>query len=48
MTVRKPTNGRFGDETHRNPVILAFATSNLMSAGKWARDRYGKLLRLVA
>lgn len=24
----------------RNPVILAFATSNLMSAGKWARDRY--------
>ena len=24
----------------RNPVIVAFATSNLMSAGKWARDRY--------
>lgn len=24
----------------RNPVILAFATSNLMSAGRWARDRY--------
>ena len=24
----------------RNPTILAFATSNLMSAGKWARDRY--------
>lgn len=24
----------------RNPVILAFATSNLMSAGKWARGRY--------
>jgi phage/plasmid primase-like uncharacterized protein len=24
----------------RNPVIVAFATSNLMSVGKWARDRY--------
>ena len=24
----------------RNPVIVAFATSNLMSAGKWARERY--------
>jgi phage/plasmid primase-like uncharacterized protein len=24
----------------RNPVIVAFATSNLMSAGKWARGRY--------
>jgi phage/plasmid primase-like uncharacterized protein len=24
----------------RNPVIVAFATSNLMSAGRWARDRY--------
>ena len=24
----------------RSPVIVAFATSNLMSAGKWARDRY--------
>lgn len=24
----------------RGPVIVAFATSNLMSAGKWARDRY--------
>ena len=24
----------------RNPVIVAFATSNLMSAGQWARARY--------
>ena len=24
----------------RNPVIVAFATSNLLSAGKWPRDRY--------
>jgi Uncharacterized protein conserved in bacteria len=24
----------------RNPVIVAFATSNLISAGKWARGRY--------
>lgn len=24
----------------RNPVIVAFSTSNLMSAGKWARGRY--------
>lgn len=24
----------------RSPVIVAFATSNLMSAGKWARGRY--------
>lgn len=24
----------------RNPVVVAFATSNLMSAGKWARERY--------
>ena len=24
----------------RSPVIVAFATSNLMSAGRWARDRY--------
>lgn len=24
----------------RNPVIVAFATSNLLAAGKWARDRY--------
>lgn len=24
----------------RSPVIVAFATSNLLSAGKWARDRY--------
>ena len=24
----------------RNPVIVAFSTSNLLSAGKWARDRW--------
>lgn len=24
----------------RSPAIVAFATSNLLSAGKWARDRY--------
>lgn len=24
----------------RNPVIVAFSTSNLLPAGKWARDRY--------
>lgn len=24
----------------RSPVIVAFATSNLLAAGKWARDRY--------
>lgn len=24
----------------RNPVVVAFATSNLLAAGKWARDRW--------